>query len=186
MNVDPDKVDDPSVIAARVRPKLALILFGLLVVSAATALWTQSHPGSAPVWVEQLAPWVFLVFVIGFAAYRFALVAAGRYSAFKAFFQIFIAVLFFLLLLMPGSPFVIHGPSTVSLAVLLKDADPKVRALAAEVAGFRRDTGAIPLLVTLLEDPDPAVRAQAHGALVRLNEGGDLGTDSQPWKERFR
>ena len=127
---------------------------------------------------------MFLAFVIGFAAYRIALVTAGRYSAFKAFFQIFVAVLFFLLLLVPGSPFAGHSTSA-PLPALLRDPDARVRALAAEVAGFRRDASTAKLLMILLVDPDPLVRAQAHDALVRLNEGGDLGTELPPWQERF-
>ncbi|MBS1150791.1 MAG: domain containing protein [Myxococcaceae bacterium] len=186
MNPDPAKEEEPSVVGVRVRPKLAIALFALLVISAATALWTQSNPGVAPVWVERSAPWVFLAFVLGFAAYRFALVTAHRYSAFKAFFQIFVAVLFFLLLLLPGSPFVKQpSDSTAPLVALLHDSDPRVRALAAEVAGYRRETAAAPVLVSLLADPEPGVRAQAHAALVRLNEGGDLGTAIPAWKERF-
>ena len=137
-------------------------------------------------WVERGAPWLFLVFVVGFAAYRLALVAAKRYSAFKAFFQIFVAALFFLLLLLPGSPFRSRRADTAApLAALLKDPDAKVRALAAEVAGYRRDTSTAQLLVILLADPEPAVRDQAHDALVRLNEGGDLGAAIPAWKERF-
>jgi len=169
----------------RVRPKGTLALFALLVVSAAAALWTRSNLGVAPAWVEKGAPWVFLVFVVGFAAYRFALVTAGRYSAFKAFFQIFVAVLFFLLLLLPNSPFVKRGAASAPLATSLKDPDSRVRALAAEVAGYRRDVASVPLLVILLKDPDPEVREQAHDALVRLNEGGDLGTEPAAWQERF-
>ncbi len=178
--------DEPSVVGMRVRPNLAIGLFALLVASAAAALWTQSHPGAAPAWLEQGAPWLFLAFVVGFAAYRFALVAAGRYSAFKAFFQVFIAVLFFLLLRLPGLPFV-SPPSApaMSLPVLLKDADPRVRALAAEVAGYRRDAASASALIVLLGDSDPAIRAQAQQALVRLNDGGDLGSDPAKWKERF-
>ena len=185
MNADPLKADEPSVVGMRVRPNLAIGLFALLVASAAAALWTQSHPGAAPAWVEQGSPWLFLAFTVGFAAYRFALVAAGRYSAFKAFFQVFVAVLFFLLLRLPGSPFVSHAPVTASLSVLLRDSDPRVRALAAEVAGYRRDHPSAQALIVLLGDPDPVVRDQAHQALVRLNDGGDLGPAAAAWKEKF-
>lgn len=185
MNADPPKDDEPSVVGVRVRPRLALALFFVLGLAAATALWTQSNPGQAPPFVELGAPWLFLAFVVGFAAYRIALVAAGKYSAFKAFFQIFVAVLFFLLLL-PGSPFRNQAAKgSVGLASQLRDSDPRIRALAAEVAGFRHDTSAAQLLIGLLADPEPAVREQAHQALVRLNDGGDLGTATPAWKERF-
>ena len=152
-------------------------------VSAGVGLWTQSNPGAAPTWIERGAPWLFLVFVVGFAAYRFALVAAGRYSAFKAFFQIFLAALFFMMLL-PGSPLAAKAPSA-PLTMLLVDPDPRLRGLAAEVAGYRHDREAAPGLLRLLTDPDPSVREQAHAALVRLNDGSDLGEAAAAWQERF-
>jgi hypothetical protein len=183
MNGTPPREDEPSVVGLRVRPKLAIALFVLLGVSAGVGLWTQSNPGSAPPWVERGAPWLFLVFVVGFAAYRFALVAAGRYSAFKAFFQIFLAALFFMMLL-PGSPLAARSPAP-SLVALLADPDARVRGLAAEVAGYRRDRASAGGLIGLLDDRDPAVREQAHAALVRLNDGSDVGPGAAAWKERF-
>ena len=183
MNGPPLTDGEPKVVGLRVRPGATIALFVLLGVSAAVALWSRGNPDQSPVWLEQGAPWIFLVFVVGFAAYRFALVAAHRYSAFKAFFQIFIAALFFMMLL-PGSPLV-NRPKAASLTGLLADPDARVRSLAAEVAGWRRDQEAAKSLVRLLDDPDPAVREQAHGALVRLNEGADLGSTSKEWKDRF-
>lgn len=184
MNPPALKDDEPSMVGLRVRPELTIALFVLLGVSAGVGLWTQGHPGRAPVWLERGAPWLFLVFVVGFAAYRLALVAAGRYSAFKAFFQIFLAALFFMLLL-PGSPLAARSPVTSSLSVLLGDPDPRVRGLAAEVAGWRRDQDTVQALVGLLDDADPKVREQAHTALVRLNDGSDVGVSAAAWKERF-
>ncbi len=55
----------------------------MLVVSAGIAFYAQRSLGVDPV-VARLAPWVFLAFALGFAVYRLALVAAGRYSPFKA------------------------------------------------------------------------------------------------------
>jgi hypothetical protein len=183
MNGDPLHPDEPHVGKLRVRPELTIALFVLLGLSAALGLWTQGNPGKAPGWVERGAPWLFLVFVVGFAAYRFALVAAGRYSAFKAFFQIFVAALFFMMLL-PGSP--LTGRSNApSLPVLLADPDSRIRALSAEVAGWRHDQQVARKLVGLLDDPEPAVRDQAHAALIRINDGVDLGTGSGAWMERF-
>ncbi len=129
------------------------------------------------------APWVFLVFVVGFAAYRLSLVIAKRYSAYKAFVQVMIAALFYILLagpMVPGAPVPTLGQQLVSH-------DAQVRALAAEVAGFRADRTAAPRLVELLEDGTPAVRTAAHDALVRLNGGRDLGGPeaSTAWRAQF-
>ncbi len=180
--------DEPNVAGVRVRPGLALGLYVLLLASAGIALWAQ-RTSNAPTLVARSSPFIFLTFAVGFAAYRLALVMARRYSAFKAFFQIVLAVLFFMLLLFPQ---VVRplGEGGLPMPAMLTDPDPKVRALAAEVAGWRRDDGAAVMLVRLLEDGSPVVREAAHGALVRLNAGVDLGpADESPalaaWKERF-
>jgi HEAT repeat protein len=62
--------------------------------------------------------------------------------------------------------------------VLLRSSDPRVRALAAEVAGDRRNPRYAADLVEGLNDNEPAVRRAAHTALVRL-----LGTDVSPGQE---
>jgi hypothetical protein len=85
----------------RLGPAVAGALYLLLVGSAALALWVRGMPGAAPKHLEQAAPWVFLVFMLCFAVYRLALVQAKKYPAFKAFFQVGVGVLFFMLLL-PG------------------------------------------------------------------------------------
>lgn len=180
--------DEPNVAGLRVRPALGLGLYVLLLSSAGIALWAQRTP-NAPTLLARSSPFIFLTFAVGFAAYRLALVMARRYSAFKAFFQIVLAALFFMLLLFPqvARPL---GTEGLPLPSMLADGDPKVRALAAEVAGWRRDDGAASTLVHLLGDGSPVVREAAHGALVRLNAGVDLGPAEDPaslagWKERF-
>ena len=179
---------EPRVAGVRVRPGLALGLYVLLLFSAGVALWAQRNP-SAPQLVSRASPFIFLAFAVGFAAYRLALVMARRYSAFKAFFQISLAALFFMLLLLPQVT-----PATVAtglpLTGLMADPDPRVRALAAEVAGYRREASAASSVAQLLDDPEASVRQAAHAALVRLNDGVDLGTAddstaSTTWKERF-
>ncbi len=178
MSAKPDTSDEPSLVGVRVRPAWSMVLYVLLVLSAGVAFYAQRSPGLNPD-VARISPWIFLVFAVGFAVYRVALVAARRYSPFKAFIQVFLAALFFLLLLSPR----IEAPA--SEVVLLQHRDERVRAQAAELAGWRNDQQQAPALVVLLDDPAPAVRAAAHEALVKLNGGIDLGTTSDAWRKRF-
>lgn len=172
--------DEPSVAGVRVRPAWSVALYVLLVASAGLALYAQRSTRVDPLFATA-APWVFLGFVVGFAIYRVALVAARRYSPFKAFLQIFIAALFFALLLMPRVP---HGDSAAES--LLRDRNPRVRAVAAEVLGHRQDVARAASLVPLLDDRDAEVRAAARAALVKLNGGTDLGESRSAWEARFR
>lgn len=176
----------PSVGPVRLRPALAMGLYVVLVSSALLVLWARQSD-RAPAALVQSAPWVFLAFAVGFAAYRLALVMAKRYSAFKAFLQLAIMASFFMLLLGGGVGVTsVTGPLTGALA----DPDPRIRALAAELVGYRQEQVSGSRLVELLEDLTPEVRRAAHGALVRLNAGADLG-DAQDaaaraaWRERF-
>lgn len=177
MNAKPETSDEPSVVGVRVRPLWSIVLYALLVLSAGVAMYAQRSPGVDPA-VARTAPWIFLIFALGFSIYRLALVAARRYSPFKAFIQIFLAALFFLLLLFPR----VQGP--VDPGSMLHHRDEKVRALAAEVAGYRGDLSQAPHLVKLLDDA-PEVKAAAHAALVKLNGGVDLGEGAEAWEKRF-
>ncbi len=178
----------PEVAGVQVRPFWSMVLYVLLVASAAVALYVQRAPtANVDERLVRSAPWIFLVFAIGFATYRFALVAAGRYSPFKAFLQIVVAALFFMLLLLPGER---NSSMDQSLSRLLSDRDARVRALAAEVAGSRSDLSVAPQLVQLLDDRSELVRHTAHQALIRLNGGTDLGAPStnraiDAWRGRF-
>lgn len=190
MNAQTDRVtDEPSVAGVKVRPAWPVVLYVLLVSSAALALWAQRNP-AVPEPLARWAPWLFLAFALGFAVYRLALVLSKRYSAFKAFFQIFMAALFFMLLLLPAVELPRPGGAQANLAADLGAGDARVRALAAEVAGWRGEVAQAARLVALLEDASPEVRAAAHAALVRLNGGADLGAADdagarQAWRERF-
>jgi hypothetical protein len=169
------------------RPSLTLVLYALLVLSAAVALWAQRSPNDVPYVVAHAAPWVFLVFAVGFAAYRFALVAAKRYSAFKAFFQVAVTAVFFLVLLPSMQPAVTaQHASSQDLAGLLHDSDPRVRSLAAELARYRQGGPEVARgLVAALNDSDEEVRRVAHESLVQLNGGQDLGSTADAWSKRF-
>ncbi|MBL8950960.1 MAG: hypothetical protein JNK82_09305 [Myxococcaceae bacterium] len=198
--------DEISVGGVKVRPGLTLGLYALLALSFGAALWAQANPAEVPPFVARGAPWVFLVFAVGFAAYRFALVASRRYGAFKAFFQIFVAVAVFLLLLFQPAPSAERSGATFGaprrgeatgggqtvksvsndLTVLFRDPDPQVRALAAELSRYRGGGPEVPrALIPLLVDPDAAVKTVAHDSLVQFNSGQDLGNDPKVWGERF-
>lgn len=159
-------------------PALAGVLYALLVGSAALALWVREFPGVLPPSLERAAPFVFLAFAACFAVYRFALVRAKKYPAFKAMFQIGAAVLFFALLL-PSSRTRYADPID-SLAELMQDANPEVRVLAVEVARHRTEPAKYgSQLVRALKDPDRRVREEAHRSLVAIS-GKDLGAPGDP------
>jgi hypothetical protein len=172
----------------RFGPKPALVLFLLLFGSAVLALGTRRFPGLLPPALEVIVPGLFLLFLLCFALYRIVLVRAGKYPASKALFQIGAAVLF-LTLLLPASKSRYDAPIE-ELEVLLTDDNPRVRAITAEVIGYRASGEKhAPLLVKALADPDPRVREQAHHSLVRL-AGQDLGSgqsesERRAWENRF-
>lgn len=169
---------------------LTVALFVLLVASAALALWVERNAMTAPAVLVQLAPWIFLAFAVGFAVYRMSLVAARRYSAFKAFFQVGVTAIFFMLIL-PGPPKAqsVVLPKDRDWGTLLQDPNPKVRALAAGLARFeirwsdaavkQQHQAVAQALVAALEDEDPLVREEAHRTLVVLT-GKDLGPAQSP------
>ncbi len=172
----------------RFGPKPALVLYLLLFGSAALALGTRRFPGLLPPTLAVIVPGLFLLFLVCFAVYRLVLVRAKKYPASKAFFQIGAAVLF-LTLLLPAAETRYDAPIE-DLEVLLTDDNPRVRALTAEVIGYRAGGEKhASLLVKALADPDPRVREQAHHSLVRL-AGQDLGSgasesERKAWESRF-
>ncbi|MBX7117009.1 MAG: hypothetical protein K1X64_22000 [Myxococcaceae bacterium] len=182
--------EEPNVGGVRLRPTLTVGLFVLLVASAALALWVERNAATAAPGLVLAAPWIFLAFAVGFSIYRLSLVAAKRYSAFKAFFQVGVAALFFMLIL-PGPPKAqsIELPKDRDWKLLLQDPNPKVRALTASLARFEirwkdpvakeQHQNVARALVTALEDEDALVREEAHRTLV-LIVGKDLGPAISP------
>lgn len=174
------------------RPWLTLLLYFLLVASAAVSLGVQRGAIGASEQARQTAPWVFLAFAVGFGVYRLALASAHKYSAGKAYFQVGVAALFSMLLFLNAGQQKVPVPHGEDLAPALSDQSPRARALAAELARHRPDGRRYAQdLVRALGDPDPAVAAAAHQSLVSLNQGADLGPPSDPaaaarWTERFR
>jgi hypothetical protein len=187
-NVSGQKEGQVEAAGIRFGPALAVVLYLLLFASALLALGTRRLPGALPPALEVVAPSLFFVFLVCFALYRLVLVRARKYPAPKAFFQVGAAVLF-LTLLLPAAKSRYDAPAD-DLEVLLTDDNPRVRALTAEVVGYRADGAKHgSLLVKALGDPDARVREQAHRSLVRL-AGEDLGSgeseaDRKAWESRF-
>jgi hypothetical protein len=176
----------------RARIPLFLLLLAAAVVTlfGAPLLEDAVRAGRAPRVALIVAPALLAVFIVLFAAYRFALVRAGRYLAGKAFVHVGLMVLVFTLVL-PGSLDRWRSAGAVEavdLGAALRAADPDTRALAAELARHRdRAEGLrhVPRLVDLLEDPSPEVRRQARASLVAL-AGRDAGEDGPGAPERWR
>jgi hypothetical protein len=173
------------------------VLFGLLLVSAVLTLFGVPElqravaAGRWPPAVLAVAPILLGAFLVGYAAYRIALVRAGRYSAGKALVRIVLlaAVVGAVagLALLPRAT-VVPGEGPVSLSDSLLSANPEVRALAAEIVRHRPPGEAlahVDRLVDLLGDPSPEVRRQARRSLVAL-AGGDVGGEGEDAAERWR
>jgi hypothetical protein len=179
---------------------LRFVLLTLLAASAAftlgvlPALQRGVADGRWPRAILHLPAVLLAAFVAIFAAYRFALVRAGRYSAGKAFLQVGMlgvvaAVIAGMVLAPPAELEGERGP--VPLERPLAARDPAVRALAAEVVRHRPREEAlrhVPRLILLVEDPSPAVRREARASLTALagrDAGGEGRGASARWRDAF-
>jgi hypothetical protein len=173
-----------------------LLLYALLVSSAlATLLAGPSleqavREGRLPQGALVVAPALLLVFILVFAAYRYALVRSGHYLAGKAFVQVGLMLLV-LTLLLPGSLERYRAAGTVrpvDLSRHLSAPDAETRAMAAELTRHRERGEAmryLPRLLDLLDDPSPEVRRQAHASLAAL-AGRDAGGEGTGAAARWR
>ena len=173
-----------------------LLLYALLVSSAlATLLAGPSleqavREGRLPQGALVVAPALLLVFILVFAAYRYALVRSGHYLAGKAFVQVGLMLLV-LTLLLPGSLERYRAAGTVrpvDLSRHLSAPDAETRAMAAELTRHRERGEAmryLPRLLDLLDDPSPEVRRQAHASLAAL-AGRDAGGEGAGAAARWR
>lgn len=157
-------------------------LYALLVLSAFFTFWAGGEvAGKAlPHWTQQVAPTIFGIFIVIFAIYRLALVRAKKYPAATGLFQIGLGALIWVMLLPSTRSKIAPPPAGDEVQALLSSGDSRVRALAAEVAGYRGPKYAM-TLIDRLDDADPTVRQRAHDSLVRL-AGKDLGPSSDAWK----
>lgn len=173
------------------------VLFALLIGSAALTLFGLPElqravaAGRSPPATLAIGPVLLGLFVVGYAAYRIALVRAGRYPAGKALVRIaLIAAVGGVvagLVLMPADRRA-PGQGPVDLARPLLSSSPDVRALAAELARHRPPEEAllhVERLVELLEDASPEVRRQARLSLTAL-AGRDIGGEGNQAGERWR
>jgi hypothetical protein len=167
-----------------------LAIATILTLACLPALRAGVAAGRWPRAVLAIPPALVGVFICGYAAYRFALVRAGRYPAGKALAHVGLMLLALGLVaglaLDPGP----LGPRRGRLERALRSSDPDVRALAAELVRYRsadRVRPLVPLLVGLLGDSDPEVRREAHASLVAIT-GEDLGEGPDAagrWRARF-
>jgi hypothetical protein len=161
-------------------------LYALLVLSALFTFWAGGDIAGhrLPSWTHVVAPTLFAVFLAVFAVYRFALVRAKKYPAATGFFQVGLGALIWVLLL-PSTRQRISTRAGVQddVVVLMGSSDPRVRAVAAELAGDRpQATRYAAQLIEHLEDSDPGVRARAHDSLVKI-AGTDAGTSADAWRK---
>jgi hypothetical protein len=152
-------------------------LYALLVASALLTFWAGGSIGGRQLGVREAraAPILFGIFLVVFAVYRLALVRAKKYPAATGLFQIGLGALVWVLLLPGSRERLAETPRSArdDVEIYLASPQPQVRALAAEVAGYRNDPAryAGPL-VEHLADADPRVRETARASLVRM-AGGD-------------
>ncbi len=175
---------------------LRWILFALLLLSAVLTLvglpelQREVAAGSFPRAALALPPAFLALFIVGYAAYRFVLVRAGRYPAGKALVQLGLMVLVLGVIagiaLERGQP--PAGDHPVDLGRALVSADPDVRAMAAELLRHRpreAGIGQVTRLVELLGDSSPEVRRQARASLVQL-AGEDVAGEGRDAPGRWR
>jgi len=194
-----ESAESPSKL--RVRAGLAFVqvlrpaLYALLVLSALFTFWAGGDIGgrALPPWTHVVAPTLFATFLVVFAVYRFALVRAKKYPAATGLFQVGLGALIWVLLL-PSTRQKI-GPAPGSgddLLALISSPDARVRAIAAELSGYRPNgVRYAAQLIERLDDGDPAVRQRAHEALVRLSgadasPGGQGAAAQEKWRSLAR
>jgi hypothetical protein len=178
----------------RVRAGLAFVqvlrpaLYALLALSALFTFWSGGELAGhqLPRWTQVVAPTLFAVFLAIFTVYRFALMRAKKYPAATGFFQIGLGALIWVLLLPSTRQRIAPDAAAADeVPTLMTAPDPRVRALAVEVAGYRADVKYVSGLIDRLDDADERVRGRAHAALVRI-AGADAGEDAEPWRALAR
>ena len=178
----------------RVRAGLAFVqvlrpaLYVLLVLSALFTFWAGGDIAGhgLPRWTQVAAPLLFALFIVVFAVYRFALVRAKKYPAATGLFQVGLGALIWVMLL-PGtrSRIATHSQPEDTVPSLLESSDARVRAAAAELAGYRGGPRYVAELIDRLGDGDVRVRDMAHASLVRIAQT-DVGEGAEAWRALAR
>jgi hypothetical protein len=175
---EPSKGGDPVPGAI---PILRWSLFAILLVASSAALigLPRAEASGWSTWLRLTPVLLLVLFIGGYATYRFTLVRAGHYPAGKALVRV--AVLVLLTVAITGIALDRPAPrrpvAGLDLTPPLASPDPLLRALASEVARHRpraESLGHVPRLIALLDDESPLVRREAHDTLVAL-AGHDVG-----------
>jgi hypothetical protein len=172
-------------------PYLRWSLFAILLVACAAALigLPRAEAGEWSIGLRLVPVMLLVLFIGGYATYRFTLVKAGHYSAGKALVRVGALVLLTgaiagIAIDRPTPPRPAGG---LDLSASLAGPDPVARALAAELVRHRpraEALGHVARLISLLDDPSPLVRSEAQASLVWL-AGHDVG-DAPGAPERWR
>jgi hypothetical protein len=180
----------------RVRRGLAFVqvlrpaLYALLVLSALFTFWAGGEIAghSLPEWTRGAAPAVFAVFLVVFAIYRMALVRAKKYPAMTGLFQIGLGAIIWVLLLPSTRQRMVTPPDADYVPALMTSADPRVRAMSSELAGYRPDgVRYVGALIDRLDDADARVRFQARASLQKLaGQDPAPGEDGKAAQEKWR
>jgi hypothetical protein len=162
-------------------PYLRWILFTILLAASAAALigLPRAEAGGWSTWLRLVPVMLLILFIGGYATYRYTLVRAGHYSAGKALVRVGALVLLTgaiagIALDHPAPVVTARGQDLVGP---MASPDPVVRALAGELVRSRPRSealGHVPRLIALLDDESPMVRREAHASLVAL-AGRDAG-----------
>ncbi len=162
-------------------PYLRWALFTILLAACAAALigLPRAEAGGWSTWLRLVPVLLLVLFIGGYATYRFTLVRAGHYSAGKALVRVGVLVLLTVAIagIAIDRPAGRQPDAATDLAGPLRGADPLARSLAAELVRHRPRAEAlrhVPRLIALLDDEAAPVRGQAHASLEAL-AGQDVG-----------